>query len=419
MFEVDSLRVDMVNTGSCMNQGGGLMITGDKDAKKDALRDIILKLHEGLTPEEAKDRFENEVGNVTSTEIAELEQSLIDEGLSPEEIKKFCNVHALIFESALQQAAMPETPPSHPVYLFKKENREIEKLTAALKNAGDKAEIMGLLTPLRGVDTHYERKEQLRFPFLEKKGFMGPSKVMWGKDNEIRDLMKEALNNVDSVTPESLGAFRTDTLEPLIEELNGMAFKEENILFPTSLEKLDAGDWVAILRESEEVGYVFIEKPAEAEKLIAELAGTVIEETSYSDGVVRLPTGTIHVEELMPLLNALPLDITFVGADDTVRYFSQGNERIFTRSKAVIGRNVENCHPPQSLDVVAKIVGAFKDGSKDSYEFWLTIQGKFIYIRFFALRDNAGKYLGAIEVAQDVTAIRNLEGEKRLIDERD
>jgi DUF438 domain-containing protein len=223
------------------------MITGDKDAKKDALRDIILKLHEGLTPEEAKDRFENEVGNVTSTEIAELEQSLIDEGLSPEEIKKFCNVHALIFESALQQAAMPETAPSHPVYLFKKENREIEKLTAALKNAADKAEIMGLLTTLRGVDTHYERKEQLLFPFLEKKGFMGPSKVMWGKDNEIRDLMKEALNNVDSVTPESLGAFRTDTLEPLIEELNGMAFKEENILFPTSLEKLDAGAILKVL----------------------------------------------------------------------------------------------------------------------------------------------------------------------------
>ncbi|OGO25152.1 MAG: hypothetical protein A2144_08000 [Chloroflexi bacterium RBG_16_50_9] len=248
---------------------------------------------------------------------------------------------------------------------------------------------------------------------------MGPSKVMWGKDNEIRDMLKAAWKDFAGVTPASLPAFRKNTLGPLIEEVNGMVFKEENILFPTSLEKLDAADWVEILRESEEVGYVFIEKPAEAEKLVAELAGTVVEDTSFRDGTIQLPTGAIKVAELMPLLNALPVDITFVGADDAVRYFSQGKERIFTRSKSVIGRNVQNCHPPQSLDVVERIVNSFRDGTKDTYDFWLTIKNKFIYIRFFALRDNAGKYLGTMEIAQDVTAIRKLEGEKRLIDERD
>ena len=395
------------------------MGTGDKAAKKAALKDIIIKLHEGLTAEKAKDRFESEVGNVTSTEIAEMEQSLIDEGLSPEEIKKFCNVHALIFESALQKAAMPETSASHPVYLFKKENREIEKLLETLGKAVDMKEIIQLLTTLRGIDTHYERKELLLFPFLEKKGFMGPSKVMWGKDNEIRDMLKAAWKDFAGVTPASLPAFRKNTLAPLIEEVKGMVFKEENILFPTSLEKLDAADWVEILRESEEVGYVFIEKPAEAEKLVAELAGTVVEETSFRDGTIQLPTGAIRVAELMPLLNALPVDITFVGADDTVRYFSQGKERIFTRSKSVIGRNVQNCHPPQSLDAVKRIVNSFRDGTRDTYDFWLTIKDKFIYIRFFALRDNAGKYLGTMEIAQDVTAIRKLEGEKRIIDEKD
>lgn len=394
-------------------------MTGINEEKKNALKDIIIKLHEGLSAEKAKDRFEHEVGNVTSTEIAEMEQSLINEGLSPEEIKKFCNVHALIFESALQKAAMPETAASHPICLFKRENRAIEKLLETLKNAADKNEITKLLTTLRGIETHYERKEQLLFPFLEKNGFMGPSKVMWGKDNEIRDMLKAAWKDLERVTPATLPSFRKNTLGPLIEEVKGMVFKEENILFPTSLEKLDAADWVEILRESEEVGYVFIEKPAEAEKLVAELAGTVVEETTFRDGTIQLPSGAIQAVELMPLLNALPVDITFVGADDTVRYFSQGKERIFTRSKSVIGRNVRNCHPPQSLDMVERIVDSFRNGTKDTYDFWLTINNKFIYIRFFALRDNAGKYLGTMEIAQDVTAIRKLEGEKRLIDERD
>ena len=394
-------------------------MTEIKGTKKAALKDIILKLHDGLGAEDAKERFEKEVGNVTSTEIAEMEQSLLDEGLSAEEIKKFCNVHALIFQSALEQADMAETSPSHPVYLFRQENREIEKILDALKRATGKRGIMAMLTTLRGINTHYERKEQLLFPFLEKKNFMGPSKVMWGKDNEIRDMLKAALVEIKDTPAEGIPAFREKTLAPLIEEVAGMIFKEENILFSTALEKLEAADWVEILRESEEVGYVFIEKPAEASHLIANLTGKVVEEACIDDGVITFPTGTIRAEEILPLLNALPVDITFVGADDTVRYFSKGRDRIFTRSTSIIGRQVQNCHPPQSLDVVNKIVTSFKDGSKDSYEFWLTIGGKFIHVRFFALRDGAGKYLGAIEVAQDVTHIRALEGEKRLLDERD
>ncbi|MEK7354789.1 MAG: DUF438 domain-containing protein, partial [Chloroflexota bacterium] len=162
----------------------------DKKAKKEILKDIILKLHSGLTAEKAKERFEKEVGNISSTEIADLEQSLINEGLSPEEIKKFCNVHALIFQSALEKAPSGELFEAHPINLFKLENREVEKLTGSLKNItaekgnlpAMKSKIKEALLKLKGIETHYERKEQLLFPFLEKAGFMGPSKVMWGKD---------------------------------------------------------------------------------------------------------------------------------------------------------------------------------------------------------------------------------------------
>ena len=402
----------------------------NKQAKKEIMKDIILKLHQGLSAEAAKERFEKEVGNVSSTEIAEIEQALINEGLSPEEIKKFCNVHALIFQSALEKSASEETFPSHPVYLFKLENREIEKIIDSLKKTVEKKEehelpslkkaLKELLLKLRGIETHYERKEQLLFPFLEKQGFTGPSKVMWGKDNEIRDLLKTALTELEDINkPEEFKAYRNKVLNPLVEEVPGMIFKEENILFPTALEKLDAGDWVEILRDSDEIGYIFIQKPEETEVLVNNLQTALLEETVFQENSASLPTGTIKLNELMYLLNTLPVDLTFVDKEDTVRYFSDSKDRIFLRTKSVIGRKVQNCHPPQSVDVVEKILTSFKEGKRDSYEFWLNLQGRLVYIRYFAMRDKDGLYLGTLEVTQDITGIKKLEGEKRLLDERD
>ena len=401
-----------------------------KETKTAIMKDIILDLHRGLPVEDAKDRFEQEIGDISSSEIAELEQSLIEEGLSVDEIKQFCNVHALLFQSALEKAAREETSPSHPVYLFRLENTEIEKRVAATRGvaeASDRSasgawrdELRAQLIDLKRIETHYERKEQVLFPHLEKVGFMGPSKVMWGKDNEIRDMFKAALAGLEELGgQDEVQAYVTDILSPLLEEVEGMVFKEENILFPTSLEKLEAADWVEILKQSDEIGYVYIEKPEETEELIQHLRSALKEEAVYQDGAVSLPSGVLGLDELMRLLNTLPVDLTFVGSDDTVRYFSEGPERIFHRPRSIIGRKVQNCHPPQSLDVVESILDSFKEGTKDSYEFWLELGGRFVHIRYFAVRDSKNRYLGTLEVSQDVTHIRGLEGEKRLIDERD
>ena len=173
------------------------------------------------------------------------------------------------------------------------------------------------------------------------------------------------------------------------------------------------------MRESEDIGYVFIQKPEETAVLEKHLRDSLLEETLIQDDNITLPTGTISLNELMHIFNTLPMDITFIGRDDTVRYFSTNQGRIFSRTKAIIGRKVQNCHPPQSVDVVEKILASFKDGTKDYYDFWLTLQGKFVYIRYFALRDSTNQYLGTLEITQDVTGIRKLEGEKRLLDERD
>ncbi|HEB35932.1 hypothetical protein LCGC14_1021640 [marine sediment metagenome] len=396
----------------------------NKQKKKEIMKDIIRKLHEGLTIEKAKERFEKEIGTASSTEIAEIEQSLIDEGLSPEEIKKFCNVHALLFQSALEKSIIKETSPSHPVYLFKLENREIEKIADSLKKLKEerkeelsrtKRKLNDLLNELKGIEIHYARKELVLFPFLEKQGFTGPSKVMWGKDNEVRDLLKKAISSVEEIKDiKDLEPYSKNSLDPLIEEVTGMIFKEENILFPTCLEKLSANDWVEILRESEEVGYVFVEKPKETEALVKDLKSALIEEPVFEDNEISLPTGKLRLKELMSILNTLPVDITFVDNEDKVRYFSDNKERIFLRTKSVIGIKVQNCHPPQSLETVEEILNSFKEGKRDTVDFWINQEGKFVYIRYFAVRDEGGSYLGTLEVSQDLTEIKKLEGEKRL-----
>ncbi|MFP4082744.1 MAG: DUF438 domain-containing protein [Candidatus Aminicenantes bacterium] len=402
----------------------------DKQRKKEIMKDIILELHQGLSVEEAKKRFEQEIGSVSSTEIAEIEQSLINEGLAPEEIKKFCNVHALLFQSALEKSVSEETSPVHPVYLFKLENRETEKLTAALKKILEEKEALDLeqikkrlkesIVQLKQVDIHYQRKEQLLFPFLEKQGFFGPSKVMWGKDNEIRDLFRKAIQAVEGIEKkDQLEAFKKENLNPLLEEIEGMIFKEENILFPTSLEKLSSDQWVEILKESDEVGYAFIKAPKESEAMMEDLKESFLEGPFFQENEISLPTGKLNPHELMCMFNTLPVDITFVDKDDRVRYFSDNKDRIFVRTKAVLGRKVQDCHPPQSVDVVEKLLDSFKQGKRDSADFWIEFEGKYIYIRYFAVRSQQGQYLGTLEVTQDITDIKKLEGEKRLLDERD
>jgi DUF438 domain-containing protein len=345
--------------------------SAEKSRKKDIVKDIILKLHRGLSAQEAKERFEKEVGSISSAEIAEIEQSLIDEGLSPEEVRKFCNVHALMFESTLKRAAVQEQSPAHPVYLFRQENREIEKLTGSIRELASKAaeqdaaqwtrKMNNLLSQLRGVELHYKRKEQVLFPFLEKYEFTGPSKVMWGKDDEIRAMLKGALAKLDESDRRE---YPKAYLDPLIEEVEGMVFKEENILFPTALEKLSVDDWVQILKDSEEVGYAFITKPEDTSALIEKLMVTLMEEPYVKDDhTICLPTGELELGELMNSLNTLPVDLTFIDKDDTVKYFSAGKDRIFTRTKSVIGRKVQNCHPPKSLKTVERILDWFKSWS--------------------------------------------------------
>ena len=381
--------------------------------KRQVVSDIIRRLHEGLGVEEAKSEILRDVGKLTSAEITGIEQGLIDEGVSPDEIRRFCNVHARLFESALEQTVASPDSPSHPVNMLRRENREIEKVTAAVRESAARSDAKAVeegLGLLRGVIGHYELKENALFPALEKNGFPGPAKVMWSKHNEVREMLKKA----------SDPGLRTPLLlKSLLDEIEGMIFKEENILFPASLERISAPEWLQIFTACEEIGFPFLKSPGlhatleEAEQ--RERTPQAPEPSPPGNaGDIRMPSGNLSVEELTAMLGVLPVDVTFVDADDKVKYFSQSKDRIFVRATSVLGRSVQNCHPPQSLKKVTEILDSFRNGSKDHADFWIQLKGQFVHIRYFAVRNPQGRYLGTLEVTQDLTPLRQLSGEKRL-----
>ena len=194
-----------------------------------------------------------------------------------------------------------------------------------------------------------------------------------------------------------------------------MVFKEENILLPMMLDTLQLAEWQKIAQESAELGFCLITNPPAWQPEAAESMDT--SPVMPGDRSISFPTGFLFPNELTHMLNSLPIDITFVGKDDTVRYFSQGTERIFPRTKAIIGRKVSNCYPPASVHIVEGIVADLKSGKKDHEDFWIKMGNNFVYIRYFAVRDEQGEYLGVVEVTQNIAPIQQITGEKRLVTE--
>lgn len=399
------------------------------------LKEIIKELHAGKSVEEVKARFEEAVGDVTVAEISAMEHSLMtEEGIPVSEVQRLCSVHTAIFKGSIEQihrSSKPEEQPGHPVHTFKLENREIERhvnfrldlhATKFQKNDSEELifKLLEDLSLLLDLDKHYSRKENLLFPYLEKYGIYGPTKVMWGVDDHIRRMIKEAKAALSSYSGNAadIGAQLTE----IIKEVNEMIFKEENILLPMSLDKLTEDEWVKIARESDEIGFCLTapeqewipERAAEPEG--AALQGEAVG-AAPQEGFIRFETGLLSLHQLETVLNHLPVDLTFIDENDVVRYFSHGKERIFARTKAVIGRTVQNCHPPQSVHVVEKLLEDFKAGRKDAEDFWINIKDKFIYIRYFAVRDETGRYMGTLEFTQNIAPIRALEGQKRILSE--
>lgn len=389
--------------------------------RKETLKKLILDLHAGGDLQEIKARFRALIGDISAVEIAQLEQSLIAEGLSVAEVQKLCDVHVAVFQDALEGEASPEMTPGHPVHTFKAENfaanellKLLEDAVAGLPDEGALHRARVFAGQLAEINKVYLRKENLLFPILERHGVTGPSSVMWATHDQIRDQMKALRQALDEGNAE-----RVQGLFPaLAETIRQMFYKEEHILYPTALRLLTDADWVAIRDQSGDIGYCLI-RPGDQWHPDVEAAEVPPAQDYYASptGQIALDTGALTVEQINLLLTSLPVDVTFIDENDEVRYFSQTPERIFIRTEAVIGRKVQNCHPPHSVHIVNRMLEEFRSGARDSAEFWIEMHGKFIYIRYFPVRDSVGKYRGTIEVTQEISHIRGLEGERRLLDE--
>lgn len=414
----------------------------EQGRRQELLKQIIKELHQGKSVEEVKARFEEAVGDVTVAEISAMEHALMEEeGIPVSEVQRLCSVHTAIFKGSIEEihrSSKPEEQPGHPVHTFKLENREIERLVnfklqlhldKFRKDAREEIvfKLLEDLSLLLDLDKHYSRKENLLFPYLERYGIYGPTTVMWGVDDGIRAMIKEVKGKLANGVTEADKEEICGDLERIIKEVNEMIFKEENILLPMALEKLTEDEWVKIARESDEIGFCLTapeqEWIPERVPLSADEDGNTTESGTDEDeehgstpqGFVKFETGILSMEQLEAVLNHLPVDLTFIDENDVVRYFSHGKERIFARTKAVIGRTVQNCHPPQSVHVVNKLLKDFKAGQKDSEDFWIQIKDKFVYIRYFAVRSEDGRYLGTLEFTQNIAPIRELEGQKRIL----
>jgi len=399
----------------------------ENQSRKKLLKHMILQLHEGVAPEEVRGKLVSLLKSIPYNEVVQVEQELINEGLPEEEVLKFCDIHTQVLDGQIDQTGAREIPVGHPVDTFKKENKELLKLIKTMGRFYEKIqvpeeieletnvlELKAFFNNLMDVEKHYLRKENLLFPYLEKYNITGPPKVMWGKHDETRELLKVAREGLDvkgGMEPAELETLVELVLKPASGAVSDMVMKEEEILFPMCMDKLSDEEWYQISQESPEIGYCLYDpeiewKPEGVEP--SPVARTL-------EGSVHLPTGKLSIPELIAFFGTMPVELTFVDSKDKVKFFSHGIKPIFKRNRAVIGRDVRLCHPPKSVHVVEQVISDFKSGKEERTVFWLEMQGIFVHIEYYALRNEFNKYLGTLEVVQDITELRKLEGEQRLL----
>jgi uncharacterized protein len=401
--------------------------------KKAQIKEAIRQLHAGVPPEQVKEKFRAVFEGTDSLEIAKIEEELAKEGMKRTEMRKLCDVHMAIFKEQIEKQN-PNLKPNQPISILMEEHKIMTKMAEDLMSYANKMlkisdiqyvaedihQVEHLMGDFADSEKHYLREENVLFPLLEKHGVTEPPSIMWIEHDQIRELKKKLQALIKKVNPADFGTFKQelwDTAKELGALLPSHFYKENNILFPAALSVIEEQEWVEVRSEFDAIGYCCFTPP----QLIAAPRQETpkAEVTTAQAGTVQFDFGSLNQTQLNTLLNTLAVEITFVDANDTVQYFNKPEKMIFVRTKSVIGRKVQNCHPAKSLDTVTRIVGSFKSGKKNVAEFWINLDGRVIFIRFFAMRDAEGKYLGAMEVVQDVTDIQKLQGERRLLNWED
>ena len=380
------------------------------EERQEILKNLMLRLHAGEDKEVIQEEFNEVFDEISPYEIQLMERNLMSEGITFAEIMSLCNVHANLMGSKVntQTSVADFEQPGHPVHVMKMENLAIrgaldrvERLLVNYLETKDSTIEKGLrrqISLLDQFENHYQRKEYAMFPIMEKKGITAPPKVMWGVHDQIRDLyrdFKKALNDGKETTLEEFQIARDEMLE--------MIQKEENILIPMVEQVFHVDDWETIASQSPEYGYCIV-KP-EKEWAVKKSFSPVKEETQVeSEGDIPLSTGSLSLKELNLILDLLPMELSFVDAQNIVKYYNEGNgeEKIFKRTPSAIGRDVILCHPPRVHETVQTIFEQLKSKQKEKEEMWFKTEDKMVHVTYHAVWDEEENYMGCLEYVQDI-----------------
>lgn len=411
----------------------------EEEPRVQAVLEFVKRVRDGEDPEAIATEYDDSIGALRPYDVLAVEDIILREGADVDEIKAEIEPILTVFEPALESFSWDRPNEGHPIDNMLRENRAIEShLSALTRLAADLEEtdgpplsivstIQSHIKSLQGVEKHFVRKENELFPHLEDHWkHYRPLGVMWSIHDEIRSQLStvESMAADPGTTPEKL----VGKIQRLTMVLRGLIYKEEQIVFPVAMSTLSENQWELIQQECKEIGYFEIDPTfaytkadtggngRETESARANSGDTNIENMPAGSVALGLETGSLTLQELEMVFETLPVDVTYVDENDRVRYFNNPDDRVFPRSSSIIGRTVQNCHPPESVDRVEEILDAFRAGEKDDARFWIQNEEDFVVIDYYALRNDEGSYRGTLEVSREVSDIRNLEGERRLVD---
>lgn len=375
----------------------------EKNNRMDQIKEYLKRLGKGEELEKVRADFVHEFENVDASEIMQAEQELLKEGVPLIEVQQLCDIHSALFhgktseeksstiEKELDQDSLAlqlESIAGHPLSILKSENAALSRLIETYKGSWDDV----LLDQIRQVSIHYAKKGDLLYPLLKVRyDISGPSDVMWTVDDEIRDELA-SLDGKREVIPDW-----SNRMDALLRRMEEMIYKEENILFPICASYFTEEEWYGIYRDAKDYDSCF---GVEQEKWLEAEKGT-IRLNEQVNGEIVMPGGHLTLEQLTALLNTIPMEITFVDHDNINRFFNEG-EKVFKRPAMAIDREVFTCHPPKIEPMVRQIIDDFRQGRRDFVSVWMEKEGKEMLVKYMAVRDQKGKYIGTVELVQDM-----------------
>ena len=385
---------------------------------------MLKRLVDGQAYDDVQKEFCDLLTQITIDELAQAENLLVEENIPIEAIQRASGKHTDLVSKAIKPvfasgSIAPDQIPGHPAFVFKGENEGIARFLEiqlkpdlesylASQAEKDRQNLQSDAQELQTIDKHYNRKENLFFPYLERNGFTAPPQVMWGVDDIIRALMKLFVDAIDQqpVKPDRIKL----VADRLLTHIDRMIMQENDILLPMLMEVMSEADWILAAQESVYIGYVFnmgVEGASNSDSSawLLEKSGGVSQVPVQPADNIKLPSGNFTVSQLTAMLNTLPTDLTFIDHDDIIRYYSEGKHQVFTRTRTIIGRNVYLCHPPLIVPRIKKLIEAFKSGAKNEAVVPVRLGNRLNLVRYYAVRDEQGAYLGTVEVTEEISGL--------------